>query len=381
MKMPILEFNEVTKIYNAGKKNEVTALDRFSLKVVKGEMIVLLGPSGCGKTTLLRMVSGLETITSGGIFMNGNAIGHVPPAKRPVAMVFQNYALYPHMTAQKNLVYALEVRKVPKPEIKRRLRECCRMLRLDEALLARKPGELSGGQRQRVALGRAVMQQPKVFLLDEPFSSLDQNLKMHLRVRIREIQKTLDLTVLMVTHDQGDAMAMGDRVVLMNQGKIVQTAAPKVLYHAPQTLFAATFMGWPQVNRVPGQIYATDGGGLFCRTGEGWDLPMDGPGLRPGQKIILCIRPEQVRIHKAAGREPTGYMCVDEEMSGITRFVRAVRQDQRITGIPAQSDISPGDPVRFSFHGAPAPVFDAGTGLKLAAGCALPGPPSAGTDG
>ena len=357
--MDTLVFNDVTKVFAPKKKKPVTAVDRFSLTVSQGDMIVLLGPSGCGKTPLLRMIAGLDAPSAGDLLLNGADLKALPAHKRPVAMVFQNYALYPHMTARQNLTYALSVKKTPKEEIRRRFTETCEILKLDADLLGRKPETLSGGQRQRVALGRAIMQRPKVFLLDEPFSNLDQNLRMHLRIQIRKIQKALNLTVIMVTHDQGDALAMGDRIVLMDRGHIVQVAPPKTLYDHPETLFAATFLGWPPMNRIPGRIHAHGNETIFIQD----DGPLRVPLSRPvdGDRVVLGIRPEHVRVTAVPEPKDAPGLCVDEEMVGLVRYAHARCGADTLTGIAGEG-ISPGSPVRFDLAPDHAHLFDPETG-------------------
>jgi len=361
--MNILELKNVTKTY-ALKKQSLTAVDRFSLGIAKGEMVVLLGPSGCGKTTLLRMISGLERLSGGDILMNGNSIVNIPPHKRPVAMVFQNYALYPHMSAEKNLTYALKVKKIPEITIKKRLQDCCTLLQLDLSTLSRKPEALSGGQRQRVALGRAIMQRPMVSLLDEPFANLDQNLRMHLRTHIRKIQAALNLTTIMVTHDQGDALAMGDRVVLMNQGKIIQAASPQTMYHQPDNLFAARFMGWPPINEIAGQIHWDEKGILFHHAEGILRLPIVNKGFTREQRVVLCIRPEWVKIFPGISRAAT-YACMDVEMSGATRFVHARNGELKISGVSRNDLIRPGSPVQISFKAKSILFYDYATRKRL----------------
>jgi ABC-type sugar transport system ATPase subunit len=363
--MNILEFKNVTKTYALKKNQVITAVDQFSLNIAQGEMVVLLGPSGCGKTTLLRMISGLEQLSAGDILMDGNSIVGIPPHKRPIAMVFQNYALYPHMSAEQNLTYALGVKKIPKDRIKKRLQDCCTLLQLDASILLRKPEALSGGQRQRVALGRAIMQRPRVSLLDEPFANLDQNLRMHLRTQIRKIQKTLDLTIIMVTHDQGDALTMGDRVVLMDQGIIIQAASPQTMYHQPENLFAARFMGWPPINEISGQIHWDGHGILFRHAGGSIPLPIGNQGFTQDQRVVLCIRPEHVKIFSGKGYGSHPYKCMDVEMSGATCFVNAQRAELKISGVARNDLIRPGDPVRISFKAGSILFYDSDTRKRL----------------
>jgi len=225
------------------------ALDGVSLEIDEGSFCVLLGPSGCGKSTTLRIIAGLESATSGQVFVNDRDVTALPPAQRGIAMVFQNYALFPHLTVADNIGFGLSVRKVPKAESARRLQETAELLGLDK-LLHRKPSQLSGGQQQRVALGRALVAQARICLMDEPLSNLDAQLRQEMRHELRELQLRLGLTVVYVTHDQAEAMSMADQVVLLNQGRIEQTAAPRQLYSRPATVFAARFIGTPAMNLI-----------------------------------------------------------------------------------------------------------------------------------
>jgi sn-glycerol 3-phosphate transport system ATP-binding protein len=240
--MPSIQLVSVTKHWGGTK-----ALDRLDLAIEPGSFCVLLGPSGCGKSTTLRIIAGLESATSGQVFVDGRDVTHQPPAERGVAMVFQNYALFPHLSVADNISFGLSVRKVEAGEAARRLRDTAELLGL-QALLARKPSQLSGGQQQRVALGRALVAQTKVCLMDEPLSNLDAQLRQEMRHELRELQRRLGLTVVYVTHDQTEAMSMADQVVLLNQGRIEQDAAPRTLYSSPATTFAARFIGTPAMN-------------------------------------------------------------------------------------------------------------------------------------
>jgi ABC-type sugar transport system ATPase subunit len=242
MNMAKVEFKNVSKAFD-GKK----ILDGFNLEIKDCEFLVLVGPSGCGKSTTLRLLSGLDSPTSGEIWMDGHSINRVDPKDRDIAMVFQNYALYPHMTVFENLAFGLKIRKVLKSEIEKRVREVARMLEI-EGLLDRKPKALSGGQRQRVAVGRAVIRSPKVFLMDEPLSNLDAKLRVQMRGELLELQRRLKTTTLYVTHDQVEAMTMGDRIVVLHEGKIQQIGEPSQIYHSPANRFVAGFIGSPPMN-------------------------------------------------------------------------------------------------------------------------------------
>jgi len=242
-KMSYLNIKNVIKNYN----NKDNIIKNLSLVVEKGEFLVIVGPSGCGKSTLLRMIAGLEDINSGEIEINGDIINKVPPADRNIAMVFQNYALYPHMNVEKNLSYGLKNRKVPKDKIAMRVKAISKLLQIEE-LLKRKPSELSGGQRQRVAMGRAIIREPKIFLFDEPLSNLDAKLRNQMRIEIRNLHDKLKITSIYVTHDQIEAMTLADRIVVLNNGIIEQVGTPDEIYNEPQSLFVSKFMGTPPMN-------------------------------------------------------------------------------------------------------------------------------------
>jgi sn-glycerol 3-phosphate transport system ATP-binding protein len=241
--------DNVRKVYAGG----VEAVKGVSLDVPDGAFVVLVGPSGCGKSTLLRMIAGLETITSGEIRIGGRVVNEIEPAVRDIAMVFQNYALYPHMSVYANMAYGLKNRRMAAPEIERRIAEAARLLDI-EAFLTRKPRELSGGQRQRVAMGRAIVRNPQVFLFDEPLSNLDAKLRVTMRMEIRQLHDRLRGTSIFVTHDQVEAMTLADTVVVMNSGRVEQTGAPTEVYRRPATTFVATFIGSPPMNILPGRV-------------------------------------------------------------------------------------------------------------------------------
>ena len=254
-----IELQDVRKEFPGG----VVAVDDISLTIREGEFMVLVGPSGCGKTTLLRSIGGLEKVTGGTIRIGDRDVTRLEPADRDLAMVFQNYALYPHMTVRKNLGYGLRVRKTPKKEIERRVAEATRLLGLD-GLLDRRPGQLSGGQMQRVAMGRAIVREPAAFLMDEPLSNLDAKLRVATRAEIQKLQKRLGTTTVYVTHDQVEAMTMGDRIAVMSGGRIKQLGTPKEVYESPANVFVASFVGSPAMNLVPAPIVDAGGAGLVA---------------------------------------------------------------------------------------------------------------------
>jgi multiple sugar transport system ATP-binding protein len=293
--MAQIELERLTKVYPDGTR-AVKALD---LEIPDGEFMVLVGPSGCGKTTALRMVAGLEPITEGVVRIGGRVVNDLPPKGRDIAMVFQNYALYPHMSAYKNMAFGLKMRNLDKGEIGRRVREAARVLGLEE-VLSKKPRTLSGGQRQRVAMGRAIVREPLAFLMDEPLSNLDAKLRVEMRAEIARIQRDLEVTTIYVTHDQVEAMTLGDRVAVMRDGVLQQVDRPQGLYDRPANLFVAEFIGSPAMNLVGADVERSDGG-MSVQFGENRLLLddqtlADRPALRrfEGKRIIVGIRPDDL---------------------------------------------------------------------------------------
>ena len=305
--MAPVTLTNVEKVYADGT-HAVRSLD---LEIGDGEFVVLVGPSGCGKTTVLRMIAGLEDLSGGTIAIGGRAVEALEPRKRDVAMVFQNYALYPSMSVADNIGFGLKMRRTPKDEIRRRVAEIARILGISD-LLDRKPGHLSGGQRQRVAMGRAIIRDPSVFLMDEPLSNLDAKLRVQMRSEIARIQRDLFATTIYVTHDQIEAMTMGSRVAVMRRGELQQVAPPREIYERPTNLFVATFIGSPAMNLVQGTIVARDGG-LACRIGE-QELALAAEPLAlferlqgyVGRAVAVGIRPEHIRedVPATAGDRP-----------------------------------------------------------------------------
>ncbi|HKT44761.1 MAG TPA: sn-glycerol-3-phosphate ABC transporter ATP-binding protein UgpC [Gaiellaceae bacterium] len=286
--MASVTFDRVEKTFPDGTR----AVDDLSLEIADGEFMVLVGPSGCGKTTALRLVAGLDDLSGGEIRIGGDAVQDLPPRRRDVAMVFQSYALYPHMNVFQNMAFALRSRRVPKPEIRPRVESAAKVLDLGE-LLRRRPGQLSGGQRQRVAMGRAIVREPHAFLMDEPLSNLDANLRVQMRAEISRLQRELDATTIYVTHDQVEAMTMGDRVAVMRRGRLQQCAAPQELYDHPANLFVASFIGSPSMNFVQADV--VDAGTV--RVGDSTLVLQSAGALasRAGTSIALGIRPEHLR--------------------------------------------------------------------------------------
>jgi multiple sugar transport system ATP-binding protein len=290
------------------------AVKELSLDIAEAELLVLVGPSGCGKTTALRMVAGLEEITSGDLYIGGRRVNDVPEKDRDIAMVFQNYALYPHMTVAQNIAFSLKLARRPKAEIKRRVGDTARLLGLEE-LLDRRPKQLSGGQRQRVAMGRAIVREPQAFLMDEPLSNLDAQLRVHMRGEIEALQKRLGVTTLYVTHDQVEAMTMGDRVAVLRSGELQQIGTPTEVYDAPANLFVAGFMGSPPMNLARGTIESAEGG-LAVRIGS-TTLPVPSELARErlapfvDKPVVVGIRPEDLSGADETGADGRPRMSVE----------------------------------------------------------------------
>ena len=289
--MADVSFDHVTKCYTAGT---LPAVDDLSLHIHDGELMVLLGPSGCGKTTGLRMIAGLERPDAGEIRIRGRRVNELEPKDRDVALVFQSYALYPHMSARDNMRYPLKVRRMSRAERERRVQQAAELLRISH-LLNRKPRQLSGGEQQRVALGRAIVREPQVFLMDEPLSNLDAKLRVHTRAELKGLQQQLGTTTVFVTHDQAEAMTMADRIAVMNQGALQQVGTPDDVYDRPANLFVAQFMGSPPMNILP----VTRDGGRLVACG-GWALPIPSQLRLLDADLTLGVRPEDVVLSRDA---------------------------------------------------------------------------------
>jgi multiple sugar transport system ATP-binding protein len=289
--MAEIEIDHVTKVFD----NDVVAVDDVSLRIDDGEFLVLVGPSGCGKSTLLRMLAGLEEVTAGAILIDGRDVTDLEPRHRDIAMVFQSYALYPHMTVRENLGYGLKVRRAPKAESRKRVAEVAELLGLED-LLDRKPAQLSGGQRQRVAMGRAIVRQPRAFLMDEPLSNLDAKLRVGMRASLAQLHARLGVTTIYVTHDQTEAMTLGQRVAVLRDGAVIQVDRPQELYSHPRDVFVAAFIGAPSMNLVEATLE-----GDAVRFGR-YTLPLDA-GCRPARsgRVVLGVRPEAFAAGADAG--------------------------------------------------------------------------------
>lgn len=337
----------VCKIYDGGNKVVTDA----NFKVEDKEFVVLVGPSGCGKTTTLRMIAGLEEITSGEIFIDGKIVNNLPPKDRDIAMVFQNYALYPHMTVYENMAFGLKLKKVDKKEIESRVKEAARILGL-ETYLDRKPKALSGGQRQRVAVGRAIVRKPKVFLFDEPLSNLDAKLRVQMRTEISKLHKQLGATMIYVTHDQTEAMTMGDRIVIMKDGIINQVDTPLNLYNKPVNQFVAGFIGSPAMNFLSGMIseksdltFTSDKSELkFNLSSEQKDDLKD----YVGQEIIIGIRPEDISLEKSSENsiELESELDVIEPMGNETFIYFEIENIQFIARVKPIIDLKAGKQIK-----------------------------------
>ncbi len=322
--MAQVTFSGVGKVYPDGTR----ALEGFDLDVPDGEFVVFVGPSGCGKTTALRMVAGLEEITEGEVSIAGRVVNQLEPRERDVAMVFQNYALYPHMSVYDNIAFGLKMRKTPKAEIERRVTEIGRVLGLAD-LLKRKPRQLSGGQRQRVAMGRAIVRDPAVFLMDEPLSNLDARLRVQMRAEISRIQHELSATTIYVTHDQVEAMTMGDRVCVLRKGELQQIGQPQTLYDEPTNLFVASFIGSPEMNLLQATLGRRDGGLEALVGTQIVPLPRAPTALGgyAGKTVALGIRPEHVGIGPAT---LTGTVLLSEAL-GSERLVHLEIEAEPVT--------------------------------------------------
>ena len=321
--MAEITFDNVSKTYGDG----FLAVSDLNLDVQDGEFVVFVGPSGCGKTTALRMIAGLEEVSEGDIRIGDRVVNNLPPGKRDVAMVFQNYALYPHMTVAENIGFALKLRKVPKAEARKRIAETAEIIGLTDHL-DRKPRQLSGGQRQRVAMGRAIVREPQVFLMDEPLSNLDAKLRVQMRAEILRIQRQLSVTTVYVTHDQVEAMTMGDRVAVLRRGVLQQFQAPQRLYEQPANMFVASFIGSPAMNMLEAKL-ERDGDGLVCRVGSATlKLPASVMSARPalagyaGRSIAVGIRPEALDHAAGLNGDDGG------RLRGIVRVVEALGPEQ-----------------------------------------------------
>lgn len=347
-----------------------------NLSIGEHEFCVFLGPSGCGKSTLLRVIAGLEDLSAGDLLIGDKRMNEVPSAQRSVAMVFQSYALFPHMTVFENMSFGLTLAKLPKAEIEQKVREAARALQLED-LLQRKPKELSGGQRQRVAIGRAIVRRPGVFLFDEPLSNLDATLRSQTRIEIARLHRQFEqASVVYVTHDQVEAMTLADRIVLLHAGadtarfgSVAQVGAPMELYHQPRNRFVAGFIGSPRMNFIPAQVVSVEDNGITVRlpaTAETLQVAAGGAGIRPGQALTLGVRPEHMDIADSASPGITREVVLVERL-GEQTYVHLDQPDGQplVAKAPGNARVSRGDRLRFGIAPGSAYLFD-DDGITLA---------------
>ena len=340
----------------------VTALSDINLEIAHREFVVIVGPSGCGKSTLLRVIAGLEQLSTGEIYVGAEAVHRTPAAKRGLAMVFQNYALYPHKTVAQNMGFALKMAKAPRAEIDRRVNEAARILQIED-LLERKPRQLSGGQRQRVAIGRAIVREPKVFLFDEPLSNLDAALRVDMRVELAKLHNSIDATMIYVTHDQTEAMTMADKIVILRAGRVEQVGSPMELYHRPANAFVASFIGSPRMNLLPTKVTAVADGIVTVELPGGLQLPVpaNAGSVEVGGRMTLGLRPE----HLAVGNEANGpsvelEVYVTEPLGGETILYGHVGDSQTLV-VKVSGEVQVQKGQRIPVHIVPATchLFDA----------------------
>ena len=368
--MASLSLQHINKTY----PNGFQAVKDFNLEIEDKEFIIFVGPSGCGKSTTLRMVAGLEEISGGTLKIGDKVMNDVEPKDRDIAMVFQNYALYPHMTVYDNMAFGLKLRKVPKDQIDKAVREAARILDL-EKLLDRKPKALSGGQRQRVAMGRAIVRNPKVFLMDEPLSNLDAKLRVQMRIEISKIHQRLGATIIYVTHDQTEAMTLGTRIVVMKDGVVQQVDTPQHLYEQPGNLFVAGFMGSPQMNFLDAQI-AEKGGDLIAKVGE-YDIVIPAAkakvlkdGGYVGKTVVLGIRPEDIHdsqmfIEASPSVPMTSTVKVYELLGAEVFLYFDVNGTQVTARVDPRTNSKTGDTIKFAFDMEKSHFFDKETELVI----------------
>jgi multiple sugar transport system ATP-binding protein len=365
-----ITLESIGKTYPGG----VVAVKDFNLTIEDKEFIVLVGPSGCGKSTVLRMIAGLEEITEGKLYIGDKLVNTVAPKDRNIAMVFQNYALYPHMTVYKNMAFSLTLSKTPKNIINQKVHEAAKILDI-EHLLARRPKALSGGQRQRVALGRAMVRDPAVFLLDEPLSNLDAKLRASMRAELAKLHKNLGTTFVYVTHDQTEAITMGDRIVVMNNGSIQQVDTPQNLYNKPNNLFVAGFIGTPPMNLISGKIVRSQTDYIAQINGNiipipQTKVPKDKLAHYEDKEVVIGIRPENLYLDSSIqGNGTLGSLEVTvdlAEMMGSELYIYAVYQNSSlISKAPVNSGVKSGDSIKFIIDSDEIHLFDKETGMAI----------------
>jgi multiple sugar transport system ATP-binding protein len=370
----------LTKVFHGPRGHAIRALEDVNLTVEDKELMVLVGPSGCGKTTLLRLISGLDEATAGSISIGSKPMKNVPPGERDVAMVFQNYALYPHMSAYENMAFGLRVRKCSKGEIEKRVQEAAELLDLKDCL-GRRPKELSGGERQRVALGRAIVRRPEVYLFDEPLSNLDAPMRVQMRTEISKLHNQLGATTIYVTHDQVEAMTLGDRITVLNRGIVQQLGAPMSLYERPANLLVAGFIGWPRMNFFDAKVLEKDAG-LFVEEQSGANAAIVGSRFSAlleteaasrlkqyaGKKIVFGIRPERMRVSQMAAANGSSIEATVEiiEPIGAETFLYLARGDQSLAArMSGGENPELKQKVALSFEMTQAQFFDPATGKAI----------------
>ncbi|WP_298812943.1 sn-glycerol-3-phosphate ABC transporter ATP-binding protein UgpC [uncultured Roseibium sp.] len=355
--MADLRLKNVTKSYGA-----VEVIKGVDLEVAHGEFCVFVGPSGCGKSTLLKMISGLESITSGDLYIGDDQVNEVAAAERGLAMVFQSYALYPHMNVRQNLSFGLENLKTPKPVIEEKINAAAKMLQIDE-LMDRRPRDLSGGQRQRVAIGRAVVREPRIFLFDEPLSNLDAELRVDMRSEIAQLHRQLGNTMIYVTHDQVEAMTMADKIAVLRSGLVEQYGKPLDLFNDPANIFVAGFIGSPKMNFIQGEL---QGNRLLLKNGESIELPEARFHLKDGAKVTLGIRPNDIAPGSDATHGLNANIKSVEQLGGDSYIYAVSDMGDNITvHRPGQVNVSVGDKLLLEVDVDTTHLFDTETGLTL----------------
>ena len=351
--------SNVRKVYDNGH----IAVENATIEAGDGELLVFVGPSGCGKSTLLRMIAGLESVTSGTISIGDRVVNDIPPKLRDIAMVFQNYALYPHMSVYDNMAFGLKLRNLPRTEIDQRVQRAAAMLGI-EPLLQRKPRHLSGGQRQRVALGRALVREPAVFLLDEPLSNLDAKLRLQTRAEIAKLHRQLHATMVYVTHDQIEAMTLGDRIVVLDAGRVQQVDTPMALYQRPANRFVAGFIGSPAMNFIEGRISP----GRFIADDQSLSLPLADASATVTSKereVILGIRPEDISIAQNGGKSVPLTLELSEPIGSEVFLYTRTGHHQVIARVSPQTLPQPGTSVNLTFDSSRFHFFDPHSGARL----------------
>ena len=361
--MAEVTLDKVRKLFGS-----VTAVENFTLSIGNGEFVVFVGPSGCGKSTTLRMLAGLEDVSSGSISIDGRAVNNTHPKDRDIAMVFQNYALYPHLNVFDNMSFGLRAKRLPRPEIESRTHEAAEILGLGD-LLKRRPGELSGGQKQRVAMGRAIVRQPKVFLFDEPLSNLDAKLRHKMRAEMKLLHQRVQTTTVYVTHDQVEAMTLADRIVIMNEGRIEQVGTPDEVYKQPASQFVASFIGSPAMNFAAGEI-SNSGRKTVLETDSGVAITLASCHVAQGRRVHLGFRPEHMQLADAA-KPPKGHISI----SGDITVVEPMGHETVLTcdggfgeivgKYEGEQHFQPSDSVHFHIRTDRLHYFDLETGVRL----------------